>query len=65
MIRLIAENTVEEKILKLQGKKNDIAKQVLAGKQLDTVLNEEDFLEMFAAGTNQSQDLSSLSVLTF
>lgn len=65
VIRLIAENTVEEKILKLQGKKNDIAKQVLAGKQLDTVLNEEDFLEMFAAGTNQSQDLSSLSVLTF
>lgn len=57
VIRLIAENTVEEKILKLQDRKNDIAKQVLAGKQLDTVLNEEDFLEMLAAGTNQSQDL--------
>lgn len=53
VIRLIAENTVEEKILKLQDRKNDIAKQVLAGKQLDTILDEEDFLEMLAAFSGQ------------
>ena len=43
VIRLIAENTVEENILALQARKQDLAKQMLDGQGLDIALTEEDF----------------------
>jgi len=43
VIRLIVENSVEENILALQARKQDLAKQMLDGQGLDIALTEDDF----------------------
>ncbi len=49
VIRLIAENTVEENILALQARKRDLAKKMLDGQGLDIALTEEDFRKFLQA----------------
>lgn len=48
VIRLIAENTVEEKILQLQTRKSDLASQILKAAELHTGLSEKDFLDFLS-----------------
>ncbi len=55
VIRIIAENTVEEKVLKLQAKKADLADQILEGKNLETVVTESEMLNLLGALHNESR----------
>lgn len=48
VFRLIAEHSVEEKILALQDRKKDLAAQMLAGANLEASLTEEDFTALFS-----------------
>ena len=48
VFRLIAEHSVEEKILALQDRKKDLAAQMLAGDKLEASLTEEDFTALLS-----------------
>ena len=48
VFRLIAEHSVEEKILALQDRKKDLAAQMLAGNKLEASLTEEDFTALLS-----------------
>ena len=49
VMKLVAKNTIEEKILKLQEKKAALADSVVEGEGVqDTTLNKEELLSLFA-----------------
>jgi SNF2 family DNA or RNA helicase len=46
--KLICENSIEEKVLTLQNKKNQLLQQVLSGQSSKTKLSQEDVLSIFS-----------------
>ena len=46
--KLVAEHTIEEKVLELQQKKKELADQVLSGEEMGSVLfDREELLKLF------------------
>jgi SNF2 family DNA or RNA helicase len=48
--RLVAENTIEEKIVKLHALKRDLADSLLEGSDVSGKLSAKDMLEMIRGG---------------